>query len=755
MSFRNQNTTRSHAQAPSYYVNNKLYPNAYTNNDWPARTSRRMHDGMSIDRNYGLDTVSDDVNSSPYSSPYYVNGRYNSLESTSQRGNSSSVQGISRLLSVGDYCDDFDDCDVQTTIEMWQGKQIKFEMPYTGRIIGQTLSIKNTGGCTGILSIYLSASDGGKILSETSVDLCNISMDFFEHIKLYSNNTIPITTNPQGKIYVRMEIWNEISMERSANPFNTGKKIEISATGLSNHDECVYRLSEKNTPVNETYNYERKPSRPCMAFIYNDYTPIPVNRVEETDFGAIVSVDQYRYDIYCYNNGTMSQLLIYDKEINKFVTEDDDGHEIQLAVDGRATAVNLVQANDYVYYVDGYSVLQKFKIGEWGELGLDNKRHAYQFPVRTGEGDGLPAMAASIICKHNNRIYLSGFRYDTNFVQLTEITNAGPDYDSFLYEFYVPDNSPLSTSINPITAIVEYENDTLMIACKNSFSLYSSNVNVEDGTPEQVSLFTDGGGVNSAGDITNYHGVIYSFDQDEGIRRFTGSVWNLVPHAIDSHWERVDMSKPRKLWGYANKLYFNYIDKVDGVRKCLIWDMNMNYQQYPWFQDAELPFCDIRHDDNFDLTGFHSDYPCVLKHYVENVWKRLDSPINFERHTKYISIPGNNYDMILKRVHNKVIANANRWWYFALSWDDDALYQTRGRDKWYRMPCWDTMLEEEPVETPFPYQDEYEEKAIARLTLPGLRIRGISVQEKVKCKTFREQACLVSTVFEAQARMMN
>lgn len=749
---RNQNSRRMHDRVPSYYMNNNLFPGAYTRNEAPSRTSRRIHDGLSIDRNYGLDTVSDDVNSSPYSSPYYVNGRYHSMESTSQRGNSSSVQGITRLNSIGDYCTDFTDADRQTTIEMWQGKQIKFEMNYTGRIIGQTISLKNTGGCTGILSIYLSAYDGGPILSETAIDLCMVSEDKFEHFKLYSNDTVSLEANPQGKIYVRMEIWNEIKQERSANPFNTGRKIEIAATGLGNHEECVYRLGEKNLPVNEEYKYEPKPSRPCMAFVYNDFRSIPVNRIEESDFGAIVSNNQYRYDIFCYNTGNSAKLLIYDSEMNKFVTHDSDGHEIDLAVDGRSEAVNLVQANDYVYYVDGYSVLQKFKIGEWGTLGEDNKRHAYQFTPRSSSGDGKPAMAASIICKHNNRIYLSGFRYDTNFVQLTEITSSGPNYDNFLYEFYAPDNSPLSTSINPITAIVEYTSDSIMIVNRSSYSLFSSNTNVEDGTPEQVSIFSDGKGVRSQGDITNYNGIIYAFDPDEGITRYNGSNRNKVPQSVDSSVERVDMDKPRKLWAYAKKLYLNYTDSVDGVRKCLIWDMDMNYQQYPWFQDIDMPFCDIRHDDNYDLIGIHADYPCIIRHYAQDVWRRMDTPITFERHTKYISLPGNAYDMILKRVHNKVLANANRWWYFSLSWDSDTLYQTRGQDKWYRMPCWDTEEKFEPIETPFPYQDSYESKALAKITLPGLRIRAISVQEKVKCKTFREQACLVSTVFEAAPR---
>ena len=168
------------------------------------------------------------------------------------------------------------------------------------------------------------------------------------------------------------------------------------------------------------------------------------------------------------------------------------------------------------------------------------------------------------------------------------------------------------------------------------------------------------------------------------------------------------MTKPRKLWGYAHKLYFNYTDSVDGKAKCLVWDQDMNYQQFPWFQDVDIPFCDVRYDDNFDLVGIHPDYPCIMQLYAKNTWRRLDTPITFERHTKYVSLPGNAADLILKRVHNKVLANANRWWYFSLSADTDNLYQTRGKDDWYRMPCWDTIMLNEAPESPFPNQDEYE-----------------------------------------------
>ena len=78
MAFRNQNNSHPKGRVPSYYARNRLYPGAYAQNEVITRTSTRIHDGFTINTNYGLDTTSDDINSSPYSSPYYINGRYNS-----------------------------------------------------------------------------------------------------------------------------------------------------------------------------------------------------------------------------------------------------------------------------------------------------------------------------------------------------------------------------------------------------------------------------------------------------------------------------------------------------------------------------------------------------------------------------------------------------------------------------------------------------------------------------------------------------
>lgn len=740
MAYRNQFQPHVTHRPPTYYANNRLYKNSNAPTDVPGRTSRRVHDGLSITANYGLDTNSDDISSSPYSSPYYINGRYNSLNQVTQTGNSASVQGTTALLMLNNEDAPHPVPEVATTLKLWQGKQIRFEVPYTGKVVGTIIRLKNTGGSTGVLSIYLSAQKDGPVLSEMAVDLCTVSQDNMEERKLYAMTPVVWDANPRGRLYVRMEIWGEVSCKKSTNPFNTGKIVEIESCGDYPHEEWVYRLGTKNTPVEEKPAYVSQPSCPTLGFIYNEWECVPTNRSEGVNEGATVSLNGYLYDIFCIRNSSEAQVVIYDRQANTVVPDTD----LSIPVDAQVQNLNLVQATDWVYYVDGYSALRKFKIGEWQAQ-----------EVGGSDPDSTPSIAASLITFHCNRIWLAGFRYDPNLVQYTEITDDGPQFDNFLWRFYSPNESPLSTSDEPITALEEYQADRLMIATSKNCSLYATSADPATELPQQVAIHADGAGIASQGDICNYRGIVYSFDPDEGIRRFTGSMWNKIPASLDSHIERVDMRKPRKLWGYAYKLYFNYTDKVDGKAKCLIWDMEMNYQQYPWFQDVDLPFCDVRCDNDFNLIGIHPDFPCIMRLYDQDTWRRLDSPIEFRRDTKYLSLPGNAADMILQRCYLKVVANAAHIWNIGLSFDRDDLNPDRGVHAWYRQPTWATQPIQANPESPFSAEDVFEQYATSLLALPNLNARAISTQVRVQTKTFRSQASLESILMEARPRSYN
>ena len=626
-----------------------------------------------------------------------------------------------------------------------------------------------------------------------------------------------------------MEVWDELERcdERSSNPFNTGRKIEIAATGKGSHLACTYQLQEKNEPVRETYDYKHYPSAPLIGLIYSDWRSIPTDRIDNIKTGATVSLNKYRYDIFCVKKENEARVIIYDNEMNKLV------ENTNIKIDGRVEQLNIAQVTDtnrvtWVYYVDGYSPLQRFKIGEWissafatgsaddvtaeidaetwynSDLGSTSGTYIFTYhnnqweynesPVSLStygitlvgggpsEGstitvlytvsdggtkniesiefvDARPVLGASLIMFHNNRLYLAGFRNDPNLVQVSAIEAEGPSYVNFPYRFYAPNRSPYDTSLNPITALTEVANDQIMISLKNGFTIYQTysgtkSTGLEDYMPSQVGVFTDSAGVQSQGDITNYKGIVYSFDEKEGLRRFTGSLWNNVPAAqpVSSHYDRVDMTKPRKMWGSNNKLYFNYTDKIDGKYKCLIWDQSMNYQSFPMFQDVDVPFCDIRFDETEEMVGIHPDYPAIMLHYAENTWRRFDSPITFERHTKYLNLPGNAADIIIKRVHVKVLANASRWWWVAISGDRQTFYQERGRDIVYREPVWKNEVIDEPAETAFPSQDIHELYPVYRLSIMNLRLERESVQVKTKAKTFRHQASLLSVLVECQPK---
>lgn len=842
--WRAQNNSHPHGRVPGYYSRNRLYPGAYTQNETVTRTGTRVHDGFTINTNYGLDTVSDDVNSSPYSSPYYINGRYNSDNLTTQRGNSASVQGTKKVFLPEELItrDDIElTQEPEAVIEMWQGKQIKFWIPYDGKVIGNQLILRNTGECTGILSIYFSTSPDGEPVYETAIDLCKVSSDIFEKVELNSMTVVPIHSNPQHRIYVRMEIWDEVDQKRSDNPFNTGRKIEIAATGLGNHEACIYHLGDKNTPVEEEFHYEPFPSRPLVGLLYSEWHCIPVDRIDNMKTGGSVSYHGRRYDVFCVSNDASAYLLFYDPIDKKLVTGWNEYTQSEtwknIPVDPRAKQINIAQAtlpsdtaSTQMYFVDGYSPLRSVQLGKWepfnfpttdgmnikisldnetwmnsslGEVsgyyvftyGLDSKWHyndqeitlsdygisleggtpspkstiniAYTVALsgqKTIESyeyvDARPVVGASLIMFHNNRIYLAGFRNDPNLVQCSVIEENGPNFDVYPYRFYTPNRSPYDTSLTPITGMVEYATDQIMFIGKAFFSIFKtygskSAASMESGMPTQVSTWVDSAGVQDQGDICNYKGVVYSYDQKEGLRRFSGATWSRLPTTVDSHYDRVDMDKPRKLWGYANKLYFNYYDSIDGKAKCLIWDMMMNYQQFPWFQDVDIPFCDARWNETEEIIGIHPDYPIIMELYAEDTWRRLDTPIQFRRDTKYLNVPGNAMDFTVNRFHMKVLSNANRWWWVALNGDKQNMTQFRGHDKYWRLPAWDTITVTEPVETPFPFEDEFEEDAVFRLNLSNIRIRCSSIQAKIKTKTFRVQADLISVEFEVNPREYN
>ena len=153
-----------------------------------------------------------------------------------------------------------------------------------------------------------------------------------------------------------MEIWDEVERcgKRNANPFNTGRKIDIAATGKGTHMACEYCLQEKNEPVVENYDYKSYPSQPLIGLIYSDYESVPVDRLDNMKTGATVSLNGIRYDIMCVKKDGKAEILVYDTKLNVPVAIATPG----IKIDGRVEQLNIAQVTDtdkktWVYYVDG------------------------------------------------------------------------------------------------------------------------------------------------------------------------------------------------------------------------------------------------------------------------------------------------------------------------------------------------------------------------------------------------------------------
>ena len=140
--------------------------------------------------------------------------------------------------------------------------------------------------------------------------------------------------------------------------------------------------------VEEKYEYKPYPSRPLIGLIYSDFVSVPVDRIDNMKTGGTVSYNKYRYDIFCVKNGSSARVLIYDKEMNRLVWN-------MIKVDGRVKQLNIAQVTDtnkvtWIYYVDGYSPLQRFKLRQWNDEDLE-KEPIKSMSFDTGSADNITA----------------------------------------------------------------------------------------------------------------------------------------------------------------------------------------------------------------------------------------------------------------------------------------------------------------------------------------------------------------------------
>ena len=642
----------------------KFYPDTYsrTTQPWQTRIGRRNREFASFSNLLGLNTAFDDLHKKEGESPFLRNVRYMGDKQTVQRAQVTSRDGA-RLLGARDS-GTIEPYPEQYHIEMWEGQAIEFDIEPTDKlIVGGSLNIRNKEGAAGRLRVFLKENHSARPICDANIALDGVSKN--EYVPRSFRFINPL--NAKNGLTIRLEIEGDIEPD-ACGDIAEGRKIWITASGYKNHLAASYTSPNVNECMREEpYDWKTEPSIPCITLTYSTGTPMKK--------GYMVCTDEGKFLVFPLKYDGEIQLWRFNVDTHAYAQIDTS----EAPVDPKAEAVRFAQGLGKLYFVDGYSPLQRIDLSTWkSEIAIAKQEDIDVEGVTPEDMQAQPG--ASLILRINNRIWLAGFKEDPNFVQysiLNSLTgtpdakteNAGVQYDQFsdISWFYSPDRSPKDSVCGPITALANF-NGNLVIFRTNGASLWKPGN--EFASPSQADMYSYNIGVESQEDVCNLNGNLFIYNRSEGIRRFSGADATFQSAAIDNELRKLPYDSPRFLFGHANKLRL-YCDLKDRGYA----DHNFLYHTLlastsPWYCDDNTPVCWVIGDQNDDTVyAMHPLYPAIYTVDTEGQFTDFDSSIVMQYHTQYKSPGEISGWTILHRVLLKLVASSTNIWYVGVDFD--------------------------------------------------------------------------------------
>ena len=625
---------------------------------------RRNRENATFSNLLGLNTAFDDLHKRDGDSPFLRNVRYMGNKQTVQRAQVTSRDGA-KLLGIKEYAV-IDAYPEQYHIELWEGQAIEFNVEPTDKlIIGGSLMIRNKEGAAGRLRVFLKQDHDSRPICDANIALDGISQNEYVERSFRFINPLRATSG----LTLRLEVEGDIEPD-ACGDIAEGRKIWITASGYKNHLAAAYSSPNVNECMREeAYDWKEEPSIPCVKLFYSTGTPMKKGHMVCTDEGKFL-VFPIKYD---------SGIELWRFNVDTHVFSQIDTSEAP--VDSRAAAVRFAQGLGKLYFVDGYSPLQRIDLSTWkAELAIAKQEDIDEDNVTPEDMQAQPG--ASLILRINHRIYLAGFKEDPNFVQysiLNSLTgtpdqpteNAGVQYDQFsdISFFYSPDKSPKDSVCGPITALANYEGK-LAVFRNNGCSLWS--VGNEFSAPSQMDMYAYNIGVEEQEDVCNFNGTLFIYNRSEGVRRFSGADATLQSIQIDNELRKLPFDSPRFMIGHANKLRLYCDLKGRGYADHNFLFHTILANSSPWYCDDNTPVCWAVGDQNSDtIYAMHPLYPAIYEVDAEDQFTDFDSSIVMRYHTQYKS-PGEPAGWtILHRVLLKLVASSTNIWYVGLDFDHE------------------------------------------------------------------------------------
>lgn len=642
----------------------RFYPDVYSRSTapWQTRVGRRNGEFSTFSNLLGLNTAFDDLHKRDGESPFLRNVRYMGDKQTVQRAQVTSRDGALLLgaLDAGTI----ETYPEQYHIEMWEGQAIEFNIEPTDKlIVGGSLNIRNKEGARGRLRVFLKKNHGTRPICDANIALENISKNTY--VTRSFRFIQPL--NAKDGLTIRLEVEGDIEPD-ACGDIADGHKIWITASGYKGHLAASYTSPNVNECMREEpYDWKEEPSIPCMTLTYAN--GIPMKK------GTIVCTDEGKFLVFPLRTENGVELWRFNVNTHEFLQID----TTDAPVDSRATAVRFAQGLGKLYFVDGYSSLQRIVLSTWkSELAIAKQEDIDEPDVTPEDMQAQPG--ASLIIRINNRIWLSGFKEDPNFVQysiLNSLTgtadskteNAGVQYDQFsdISWFYSPDRSPKDSTCGPITALANF-NGSLVIFRTNGASMWK--LGNEFSAPSQQDMYSYNIGVESQEDVCNLNGNLFIYNRSEGVRRFSGADATFQSMAIDNELRKISYDSPRFMFAHANKvrLYCDLKDRGYADHNFIYFMALSNTS--PWYCDDNTPVCWLVGDTNSDTVwAMHPLYPAIYEVDAENNYTDFDSSITMQYHTPY-KAPGDIVGWtILHRVLLKLVASSTNIWYIGVDFD--------------------------------------------------------------------------------------
>jgi hypothetical protein len=578
------------------------------------------------------------------------------------------------MTSIGDATEYPAINTAETSIILFEGKSIEFDIVAGDLLVGGMMYVKNTGRAKGIIRVILKPGPDDNPICEAIIDLEKTSSLKFERKEFRF-----IQGLPAGTATIRLEILDDIEPE-DCNGFEPvrGREVEILAVGSANHRAADYELPNTDDCMKEQeILFEKAPSIPIFGKRTNRFTTMPR--------GIEVCCKGVNHLVYPVRDG--DNVYLYRHQLPSAHSENCNDVQdncakprvpvgqpvrIDAPVDGRACAVRFEIANGKLYYLDGFSEFQSISICDWThsiECPTDDDVDNSLAEQDVADGNAatiedsqfyvdpdtlkIPA-GGSLIRRIGQRFYISGFRNDPNLVKVTLIDGEGAKYNQSNEAFYSPDRSPADSACTPVTALAQLEND-LVVFRTDGNSVYRSNGGLTFGTPQLLDTFSWNVGVQSQEDVAEGNGNIYIYNRSEGFRRFAGTDTSFQSQQIDNELRKIDTDDRRFAIAHANKVRL-YFDREDRgyADHCALYHTILAGSS-PWFMDNQTPVQWAVGDQDTDrIYAMHSQYPAtyIVDHSegTDDQLTDFDCIIPFEYSTNYKSpgtIAGHS---ILKRV---------------------------------------------------------------------------------------------------------